>query len=478
MNTFRLLGSASCVAILVSAGTAEVLAGPPIQVEVPVRIQTVDTRAIESVVGFDLSTFNAGTIVPGISAGIRANGLGNGQFSIGVDGGFGLRQPGNVTELSVVSRLGFRPTDLSTVEVLTGGGVGAISGSPFYQFNAGAEFGLSPVAGILVEGVVRGPFGVTPTDFGVHTSVRLYPGRFGSNYDYDTGGVFESGYITHPGTVWAGPSVTVIPSASAVIPAIDAGFNYKVADKFDLGLRGSLGMQFPAGTYEASAGGEVGYELTPALRGLLFGEVGTIGGFIFNRVGVGAEFKATPTFSLVGELSGRGAPGTLTEGGFKFGGRYTLAPESDWEDPITIDIGPTAAAPEFFIGKSLGVIPTGGYVIPSIEAGVTLPLHGSGFETSLRGELGYVHPSGDILGLAGVDLGYQLTPDFKLSGGVGVGSIGGFPINRISLGGQYNLNDSFALRAEGFAQGGLGTLSESGLKVALRYIHSNLAAGN
>lgn len=442
MKTFRLLGGASCLAILASAGASQALETLR---DVPVSATALSSEQLDLYIGPGLSAFNAGVIVPEVSAGVKLRGLGNSRLSWSIDGSLGLQQPAGVAELWVGSRLGFQPDDLSRIEVLTGAAIGTINGGgPYYRLSGGAEFGISPQAGILVEGVTRGAFGSAPTDFGIHVSALFYPGRF-ADHPVDV--------LRGPrGTLYAGPSITVIPSASAAVPAIDGGWTYKLNNKFDLGLRGSLGMQFPAGTYEVSAGGEAGYELSPELRAFLFGDVGLIGSsFTFNRIGIGGEFRATPTFSLVGELSGRGAIGTITEGSFKFGTRFNFMPTilDTNVDPTVPIVADTGFDP--YVGKSIGVTASGGTFTPAINFGLNVPQQNR-IIPGLRGRVGYEWPGGVVETFGGIKLGYAATPTFNPYVFVEAGLAGGTPEGSVGAGGDLWINDSWTIGGELFGK--------------------------
>jgi hypothetical protein len=267
---------------------------------------------------------------------------------------------------------------------------------------------------------------------------------------------------------YLGGSVTAVPDASLAIPSIDAGLRYNLGTGFDVGIRASVGTHLPGGNYELWTGGEVGVEISSLLRAYGFGEFGSIGGFTANRIGAGLEYWVDPSISLVGELSGRGAPGDFSEFGVKVGGRYNFSPMlSDVGDfgPVAPRFGTSGFQP--YIGKSISALNTGDF-IPALDFGVNFPQE-NGFVPGLRGQIGYQLPAGVIEGWGGGQFGYAATPQFTPYVFADIGVIGGFTANRIGFGGGYQLDQNWGIKAEVFGRGGVGTITEGGITAGLRY---------
>src|SRR5436190_9920342 len=319
MNSFRLLGSASCVAILACAGVAQ---AAPVIVDVPVAVDTISSEDLSKSLYLSptLSVLSGGFYVPEIGAGLKFRGIGGSRLNLSVEGSAGLFQPGSVQELWVGSRLGFTLDDISKIEIVGSGSVGLIGGTPSYRFGIGGELPILPSTDLFVEGTAAGHFGFSPTDIGIRGGLHFYPGRFGELDQID---ILKGpkGTLYDPGTrFYAGGSLTV--AGTVTVPAVDFGATFGLGNGFDIGPRVSLGWQVPAGPYEAWLGGEVGTQLSQQLRGYVFGELGSIGGFTANRIGLGGEFKVDPSVSLVAEVSGRGGLGSFSEFGGKFGLRW------------------------------------------------------------------------------------------------------------------------------------------------------------
>lgn len=467
MKTFRLLGSASCLAILAWSGGASALE-QTLQ-STPISVRTISAQDIEFYVGPGLSGFNAGIIVPDVSAGAKINlrGLGAPRASFSVDGTVGMQTPGSVTEMWVGSRLGFQLDDVSRIEILTGGGVGVINNTGVYKGSLGLSIPIMPKADILLEGVARGPIGGSPTDFGGRIGLNFYPN---GDTSLDSDKVFDSGFITSPTSFWGGGSLTVVPSASKIVPTLDAGVKFNVGNNFDIGLRGSLGLEFPGGAYSAWAGGEAGYTITPQVRTYGALDFGSIGGFYANRLTAGLEYKFDPALSLIGEFGGRGGIGTISEFTFRTGIRYDLTPGlGDTNiDPVIPKLGDLGLDP--YVGKSIAGIPTGGGIaIPALDFGLNLPME-NGIVPGLRGQVGYQLPAGVLEGWAGGQLGFQATPRVQPFVFLDLGNIGGgFAANRVGFGTEFKVDPSWGINAEVFGRGGLGAITEGGFKLGARW---------
>ncbi|MEO7222634.1 MAG: Plug domain-containing protein [Devosia sp.] len=473
MNTFRLLAGVSCAAVVVCAGT-----GPVWAVEdAPLVIETIGSEDLTTLGNRDisellylapsLSVFGGGSYAPEIGAGIKFRGISDPRLNLSIEGSAALFQPGSVEELWVGSRLGFTLDDISKIEIVGSGSVGLIGGTPSYRFGVGGELPVLPGTDLYLEATSAGHFGFSPTDIGIRGGLHFYPGRFD---DYDDDDFEPPRRVSLRNIVegYLGGSVTAVPDASLAIPSIDAGLRYNLGNGFDVGIRASVGTQIPGGTYEIWTGGELGVEISSLLRGYGFGEFGSIGGFTANRIGVGLEYRVDPSISLVGELSGRGAPGDFSEFGVKIGGRYNLSPMlSDGGSFAPVDPGLGTSGFQPYIGKSISALSTGGF-IPALDFGLTFPMD-SGFVPGLRGQIGYQLPAAIIEGWGGVQLGFAATPQLTPYVFGDVGSIGGFAANKIGFGAQYEIFDQWAVTVEDFGRGGLGTISEGGLTAGLRY---------
>lgn len=474
MRIFRLLGSASCAAILMCAGADTAVADPVVDIGTITddEINTLGPGDISELLYLapSVSVFAGGNYAPEIGAGIKLRGLGDPRLNLSIEGSAALIQPGSVEELWVGSRLGFTLDDISKIEIVGSGAVGLIGGTPSYRFGLGGELPVLPSTDLFLEGTAAGHFGGLPTDIGIRGGLHFFPGRI---TDLDRIEVLNGpqGTLYGSSRIYGGASVTAVPGFGAVIPAVDVGALFDVGNGFDVGPRASLGWQVPAGNYEAWIGGEAGYNPSPDLRPYLFGEVGSIGGFSANRIGVGLEYRFDPSFSLVGEFGGRGGLGTISEFTAKAGLRYNFFDGAEPDDrlylgsPTLSELGETSFTP--YIGKSISAIPSGGYVIPSLDFGVNFPLQ-SALDAGLRGQLGYLYPAGDIEAWGGAELGYRISPEVRAYGFVDVGTIGGFTANRLGVGGQINIDNDWSVNLEAFGRGGIGTISEGGARVGFR----------
>lgn len=460
MTTFRLLGSASCLAILLGAGAA--LAKDNVDTQVPIAATKLSAEDLEVYFGGGISTFNAALVAPDVTAGFTRRGIPTLNSSFSLEGSLGMHAPGSVTEMSVTSRIGFTLDDLSNIQIAGHGGLDLIGGTAAYHGGVGVVIPILPKVDIVAEARVRGPFFSAPTDFGGRLAINFYPGR---NDDLDSPAPRDFSY-RDPRLLW-GLSATAVPSAGALVTSADFTALFDMGNRFDIGPRLSLGYQLPAGAIEASAGGEVGYSPDGPFRAYMFGQFTSIGPFVANHWGLGGDFRIAPMVLLNGELGARGGLGSLTELTLKAGIRYEYMP--DWPTeafvPKIADLGIDP-----YVGKSVTGIPTGGGIaIPALDFGLNLPME-NGIVPGVRGQIGYQLPAGVLEGWAGGQLGFQATPRVQPFVFIDLGNIGGgFAANRVGVGTELKLDPSWGINAEASVRGGLGTFTEGAFKIGARW---------
>jgi hypothetical protein len=329
MNTFRLLAGVSCVAILATAGT-----GPARAIEdVPLVIDTISSEDLDRIGARDisqliylapaLSVLGGGYFVPEIGAGIKFRGIGDPRLNLSVEGSAALFQPGSVEELWVGSRLGFTLDDISNIEIVSSGSVGLIGGTPSYRFGFGGEIPVLPSTDLFVEGTAAGHFGFSPTDIGIRGGLHFYPARFQTSEIDPVIPTVGRGFQPY-----VGKSVSALNTGD-IIPALDFGADFPLANGLVPGVRGRIGYQWPAGIIEGWGGVQLGFNATPQFTPYVFVEAGSIGGFMANGVGGGTQFNFNETWGIKAEIFGRGGIGTITEGGFKIGAQYNFN-SADW----------------------------------------------------------------------------------------------------------------------------------------------------
>lgn len=484
MKTFRLLGSAS-IAVLITCGSS--LAAP--LGEAPLTITAITSEQIAGTGVRDLASSlyvsGSGSIVnPGglggeVGVGLRVRGIGAPQFSVDIEGSAGMESGSPFGWAG--ARGGITVDDLRGIEIITGADVGMIYGTPAYRAAIGGRMGVSDNADIFMEGLARAPLGSMPSDFGVRGGLRYFPGRTMTSPEVlrgPQGTLFGSDI-----RAYVGGSLSAVPSASRIIPAIDAGLQFKTDSAFDFGLVASLGYEHPTGDYNASAGAEVGVDMTDQLRAYLQGAIGTLGGsFSYNKIGLGGEYKVANNWAITAEAFARGPLGGLSEGGIKIGTRYYVDPVFDSgfvTDPL-LGIGSPMleGGPRLSIGKSLTMV-QGGYFTPSLDLSLAFPME-SGLVPALRASGGYQFPTSDITYTVGGELGYQVTPMFKPYVAFDIGAIGNFPINVVSAGAEFGINlggqdpdsppdPNMMLDVSVLGRGGLGSLSEAGVRVGVNF---------
>jgi hypothetical protein len=161
MKFSNLLAGLSCASILACSGFGAAQAGDISQLYIAPA----------------LSLFGGSAYVPELGAGMKFQGIGDPRLNLSVEGSAALYQPGGVGELWVGSRLGFVLDPASKIELVGSSAIGLIGNTPSYRFGVGGEIPLLPSTDLVVEGVIGGHFGLTPTDNGIRVGLHFFPGR-------------------------------------------------------------------------------------------------------------------------------------------------------------------------------------------------------------------------------------------------------------------------------------------------------------
>ena len=74
------------------------------------------------------------------------------------------------------SRVGFVVHNTSRIELVGSSAVGLIDGIPSYRGGLGIEIPVARSVELVIEGVIGGHFGQSPTDNGIRVGLHFFPG--------------------------------------------------------------------------------------------------------------------------------------------------------------------------------------------------------------------------------------------------------------------------------------------------------------
>jgi hypothetical protein len=268
--------------------------------------------------GFEFSGYSAGVVTANGVLGY--NGLLSNNVLIGGHVSAGVQFPTNRTELWAGLNAG--PVIKDRIWFFGTAEAGMINNIAVYGGGAGVQYLLFPGLALAGRGIVRGPFGGPPTEFGVTGGFNWYPGQVTTPTDLSPIGTHTDWYPVP--SFRLGVEVLYAPTAGVVTPAVSGMALFPVGNGINVGVRASGGVQIPTGKPEIMGGGQVGIDIGPIFHGMgyVFAEGGFVGNTAVNSVGFGGLFDVTPEVSIGPEVFVRGPFGTFTEGGVRIGGYF------------------------------------------------------------------------------------------------------------------------------------------------------------
>jgi hypothetical protein len=179
MKSSKLLGVLSCAAVIVSTGSVgalELKSPDPVLIveEQPASALNQDLAELLYFAP-SLSVFDS-AYAPELGAGLKWRGVGDPRLNVSVEGSAALYQPGSAGELWIGSRVGFVLHDASRIELVGSSAVGLIEGIPSYRGGLGIEIPVARSVELVIEGVIGGHFGQSPTDNGIRVGLHFFPG--------------------------------------------------------------------------------------------------------------------------------------------------------------------------------------------------------------------------------------------------------------------------------------------------------------
>ena len=179
MKASNWLGALSCAAVFAGtggAGAIEVKTPDPVLIADDQRADSFNQDLAELVYfAPSLSVFD-GAYAPELGAGLKWRGVGDPRLNVSIEGSAALYQPGSAGELWIGSRVGFVLDDSSRIELVGSSAVGLIEGIPSYRGGLGVEIPVARSVELVIEGVVGGHFGQSPTDNGIRVGLHFFPG--------------------------------------------------------------------------------------------------------------------------------------------------------------------------------------------------------------------------------------------------------------------------------------------------------------
>jgi hypothetical protein len=250
--------------------------------------------------------------------------------------------------------------------------------------------------------------------------------------------------------------------------------------EFYAGVEGSLGLQLPTDRFEAWGAVKAGPEIAPTTWAYGRFAVGSISGTPVVGFGGGVETGIGNSWSVYSEFMARRA---IASTSFEYGVRGGLHYYFDSEAPGSSRLPDLpqifdASSHTFYVGTSVGFVPTASTIIPSLDFGVNCA-QAADLDLGLRGRVGVQLSSSHAFELwGGGQVGFNLNDQAKLYGFGEFGTIGGGLYNSIGAGGEYRVAGGWGLYGEGFSRGALGTATEFGGRVGLRHYFEPIDSGH
>jgi len=322
------------VSVIAVVASSSAMAKPVINTPIPTTVfnqedlRRAGVSSLEGLfVGGGASGFSAGVVTVNGSVGYNFDsfgGVGGTEIYTGVEGSFGLQLPTSRFETWITGKAG------PEISPGTWGygrfGLGVINSTPVWSAGIGFETKIQGPWSAFGEFLVRGGVGSGLSEFGVGGGLHYYldteaPSQ-ATNFSTGMKG-WPDVFNAQSHSFYVGASVGFVPSKSTIIPSVDFGVNCMHAADLELGLRGRVGVQLSSShAFELWGGGQVGFNLNDQAKLYGFGELGTIGGGLYNSIGAGGEYQVGRGWGLYGEGFTRGSLGTATEFGARLGLRH------------------------------------------------------------------------------------------------------------------------------------------------------------